>query len=276
LKLGLIQMKMEEDREANIAKASGMVSSAAAQGAKIVCLPELFDSLYFPQHERSEATPETVPGDTTRALSRIARENDVVLVGGSIFEKSGRKSYNTSVVFDERGRILGKYRKVHVPNDPSFYEQNYFSPGTDFKVFKTKHARVAPLICFDQWYPEPARIERLNGAEIIFYPTAIGLVKGIEQTEGDWHEAWESIQRGHAIANSVIVAAVNRVGTEGEMTFWGGSFVCDQFGKILFRADDKEGAFVVDCDLQLSKNVEDGWHFLRNRKPRTYSRLVKR
>jgi predicted amidohydrolase len=275
LRLGLVQMNMEEGEERNIKKASSMVASASKQGAKIVCLPELFSSLYFPREKESSAAPKRIPGKTTDALSQIARENEVVLIGGSIFEKSGTNSYNTSVVFDENGKVLGKYQKIHIPNDPSFYEQSYFSAGDKFRVFKTRDAKIAPLICFDQWYPEAARICRLMGAEIIFYPTAIGTVKGIEQTEGDWREAWESVQRGHAIANSVVVVAVNRVGVEGDMKFWGGSFVCDQFGKILFRADDSEGVFVVECDLQLGKNIEDGWHFLGNRKPDTYSKLVK-
>ena len=164
---------------------------------------------------------------------------------------------------------------MHIPQDESFYEQNYFSSGDTYDVFSTMYGKVAVLICFDQWYPEPARICRLLGAEFIFYPTAIGSVDGIQQTEGDWHDAWESVQRGHAIANSVVVAAVNRVGKEGRMRFWGRSFVSDQFGKILFRADGDEGVFVVECDRTLGVDVETGWGFIANRKPKTYSKIVK-
>jgi predicted amidohydrolase len=273
--IGLVQMRMVADHDKNLSKAIGMIEEAAEKGSQIVCLPELFCSRYFPKHEASEEAPEPIPGLVTRTLSKAARGNGVILVGGSIYEKVGKKAYNTSVVFDERGKLLGKYRKVHVPQDPSFFEQNYFSKGNQFSVFKTKYARIGSLICFDQWYPEAARIEKLKGAEIIFYPTAIGWVKGIEPVEGDWHEAWEKVQVGHAISNSVIVASANRVGREEDMIFWGGSFVCDQFGKILVRANDKEGVFIAKCDLSLGKNVEEGWGFLRNRKTSTYGPLAK-
>ena len=197
-----------------------------------------------------------------------------MIVGGSIYETDGKKSYNTSAVFDENGKMLGKYRKVHIPQDESFYEQDYFSSGTTYPTFKTSHGRIGALICFDQWYPEPARIERLEGAKVLFYPTAIGTVADIEQTEGNWHEAWEAVQRGHAISNSVVVAAVNRVGKEDEMKFWGGSFVYDQFGKLLALAGAKEEVLVVECDLSLGESVEKGWGFLRNRVPSTYSRIT--
>ena len=275
MKLGLVQMKMTDDSARNLDTAAQMTKDAARNGAQIVCFPELFTSLYFPQKEKAEAIPETIPGRTTRVLSKMAKENGVVLVAGSLYEQSRGHMYNTAVVFDADGRLLGKYRKVHIPQDESFYEQNYFSPGNQFKVFKTRFGKIAVLICFDQWYPEAARVCRLNGAEVIFYPTAIGSVKGIQQVEGNWQEAWEAVQRGHAIANSVVVATVNRVGVEDEMDFWGGSFVCDQFGKILFRAGDKEGVFVVNCDRSLGKEVEAGWGFLRNRKPRTYRKIVR-
>lgn len=274
VKLGLIQMKMTKDSTRNITRAAEMVKKAASQGAQIVCLPELFSSIYFPQTKNSDAVAESIPGKTTKMLGRIARENHVVLVGGSIFEKDRKRLYNTSVVFDVDGRFLGKYRKVHIPQDESFYEQEYFSSGNQYKTFKTRFGKISVLICFDQWYPEPARICKLNGADFIFYPTAIGTVRGIEQTEGSWHEAWETVQRGHAISNSVVVAAVNRVGVEGDMTFWGGSFVSDQFGNILRRAGDKEGIVVVDCNQALSRDIESGWGFLRNRRPRTYSKIL--
>jgi agmatine deiminase len=249
----------------------------ADDGAEIVCLPELFNSLYFPQEEKREESviAETIPGPTTRALSEAARENHLVLVGGSIYEKAGPNSYNTSVVFDRTGKMIGRYRKVHIPQDPSFYEQNYFTSGSDYTVLDTSVGKIGVLICFDQWYPEPARVNRLMGAQILFYPTAIGWVRGVEPVEGDWHEAWEIVQRGHAIANSVVVAAVNRVGVEKDMSFWGGSFVCDQFGKILVRGDDKkEQVLVTQIDLDLGEQIERGWGFLRNRKKETYGRLT--
>lgn len=267
-------MSVTENREENLSKALSMIGEAAKKGAQIVCLPELFTTRYFPQHKSSNIRPERVKGPTSDFLSKAASKHNVVLVGGSIFEEYANKRYNTCLVFDQNGRSLGKYRKVHIPEDEAFYEQDYFSSGKSYKVFKTQFARVGTLICFDQWYPEAARAERLLGAEIIIYPTAIGTVSGIKQSEGDWQEAWESVQKGHAIANSVVVAAVNRVGKENKTVFWGGSFVYDQFGKLLARADNKEEVLVVECDLDLGKQVEEGWGFIRSRKPKTYSRLL--
>jgi len=268
-------MAMGPERGENLRKATRMVGEVAAKGADIVCLPELFPYTYFPQHEHDDARPEPIPGPTSKALASAASASKVVLIGGSTYEKAGGKRYNTSAVFNDRGVMLGRYRKVHIPCDPGFYEKSYFSAGSGYKVFSTPFGRVSPLICFDQWYPEPARVCRLMGAQILFYPTAIGWVKGVEPIEGDWQEAWEAVQRGHAIANSVVVCAVNRVGTEEGMTFWGGSFVCDQFGKVLFRAGDSEGVSVVEVDLSLGGEVEAGWGFLQNRKPRTYRRIAK-
>lgn len=275
LKLGIVQMSMSEDRAANLARAMSMVEDAARKGAELVCLPELFSRRYFPATRRSEEEPEPIPGPTSRALAAAAKKNSLTLVGGSIFEGSGRSRYNTCLVFGEGGEVLSKYRKVHLPQDEHYFEQDYFEPGDRYAVAKTKHGRVGTLICFDQWYPEAARAEKLLGAEVIFYPTAIGWVKGVEPVEGDWKRAWESVQVGHAIANSAVVCAVNRVGAEEGTTFWGGSFVCDQFGKVLFRAGEEEGVSVVECDLELGRTVEDGWGFMRNRKGKTYSALSK-
>jgi predicted amidohydrolase len=275
LTIGLVQMAMDEDHEANVSKAIGMIRKASEGGARIVCLPELFAYRYFPQEKGARVIPEPVPGPTTRCLSEAARESSVTLIGGSLYERApGGRLYNTSVVFDERGRMLGKYRKVQVPQDESFYEKDYFSSGGAYNVFRTNPAKIGVLICFDQWYPEPARVNKLMGAEVLFYPTAIGSVEGIEETEGDWHEAWEAVQRGHAISNSMVVAAVNRVGREGRMSFWGGSFVCDQFGKVLARADGDEQVLLASCDLELGRQVEEGWGFMKNRKPATYRRLT--
>ena len=273
--LGLIQMSVSADRQENLSKALKLVETATKMGAQIVCLPELFATRYFPQNRESTVKPENIPGPTSNLLSNVAKKNNVVLIGGSIFEKGGGRNYNTSVVIDHNGKLLGKYRKVHIPEDEAFYEQDYFSAGNSYEVFQTKFGKICVLICFDQWYSEPARISKLLGADIIFYPTAIGIVKGTEQNEGNWHEAWESVQRGHAIANSAIVVAVNRVGREGKMNFWGGSFVYDQFGKLLARGDkSKEEVIVVECDLNLGKQIEQGWGFLRNRKPKTYAKLA--
>jgi len=273
--LGLVQMAMDDDHDANVTKAIAMIGEAAQRGASIVCLPELFPYRYFPQEKGAKVHPEPIPGPTTRRLSNAARDFKVTLVGGSLYEKGpAGRLYNTSAVFDDRGKTLGKYRKVQVPQDESFYEKDYFSSGNAYAVFKTSSANLGVLICFDQWYPEPARVNKLMGADVLFYPTAIGKVDGIEETEGDWQDAWETVQRGHAIANSMVVAAVNRAGREGRMTFWGGSFVCDQFGKILARADDREQVLLATCDLELGRQVEAGWGFLRNRKPATYRRLA--
>ncbi len=273
ISVGLIQMKMKPDCDSNLSRALSMIGDASGKGADIVCLPELFNSLYFPREKESAAVAETVPGATTKALSQAAREGGVVLIGGSIYEKSKRGNYNTSVIFGSDGKIIGKYRKVHIPQDTGFYEKDYFSGGRSYTVARTGKARIGVLICFDQWYPEAARMNRLMGAEILFYPTAIGTVDGIEQAEGRWQEAWEGVQRGHAIANSLVVAAVNRAGAEGSTSFWGGSFIYDQFGKLIVRADDRERVVVADCDLDLGREVEKGWGFMRNRQPATYGRI---
>ncbi|HZW85676.1 MAG TPA: nitrilase-related carbon-nitrogen hydrolase [Nitrososphaerales archaeon] len=273
LKVGIIQMSMQEDNRYNLEKGLRGVRDAAKKGAEVVCLPELFTSRYFPTERQSTAKPEPVPGPTTKAISDEAKASGVIVVGGSVYERSNGKNYNTCLVFDERGKVLSKYRKVHIPQDEHYFEQDYFSSGSKYAVAKTSSGKLGTLICFDQWYPEPARAEKLMGAEALFYPTAIGRVSGIEESEGDWQKAWEAVQVGHAITNSLVICAVNRVGREGRTDFWGGSFVCDQFGKVLFRAGSKEGVYVVDCDLSLGKQVEKGWGFQRNRKPSTYSAL---
>jgi predicted amidohydrolase len=267
-------MRMSQDSAANLRSALSGVREAARRGADVVCLPELFAVRYFPSTRSSQQEPEPIPGPVSRALSECARKNSVVLVGGSLYEKSGRSRYNTCLVFGRDGRTLSKYRKVHIPQDEHYYEQDYFTQGRRYSVAKTEVGTIGTLICFDQWYPEAARVNRLMGAEMLFYPTAIGWVSGIEPVEGDWKHAWETVQVGHAIANSIVVCAVNRVGTEGATTFWGGSFVCDQFGKILFRAGDGPGVFTADVDPGLGRTVEDGWGFMRNRKANSYSRIT--
>jgi len=275
--LGLVQMSMAADASENRRRALDGIRAAAQKGAKIICLPELFTAPYFPQDEKAdaEAYAETIPGETMAQLSKAARENKAVIVAGSIYERSGKRFYNTAAVFDETGKMLGAYRKTHIPHDPLFYEQNYFSPGdSGYKVFDTKYGKIAVLICYDQWFPEAARIVSLMGADMIFYPTAIGTVDGVEQSEGNWQDAWETVQRGHAIANGVVVAAVNRAGKEKSMGFWGGSFVSSQFGTLLAKGSDRAEIVVAEVDLSLGKEVREGWRFFYNRRPETYSKLV--
>ncbi len=277
MKVGLVQMGMSADAAENRRRAVEGIKDAAQKGAKIICLPELFTSRYFPQDERAEAFSEKIPGETTALLSAAAKEAKAVIIAGSIYEKDGGKLYNTSVVFDETGKMLGKYRKMHIPQDPNFFEQNYFAPGDlGYKIFETKYGKIAVLICYDQWFPEAARIVSLMGADMIFYPTAIGTVDGVEQSEGNWQDAWETVQRGHAIANGVVVAAVNRAGREEKMRFWGGSFISSQFGTLLAKGKDKDEVIVAEVDLSMGKAVKEGWGFFHNRRPDTYSRIVQK
>ncbi len=286
--LGLVQMKMAEEPAANLAHALELVAEAAQKGADIVCLPELFTSPYFAQVEKKSEEgkkavkyAEQIPGTTSAALSTAAKKNKITLVAGSIYEKDAKskKLYNTAMIFGPDGSLLGTYRKTHIPHDPNFYEQDYFEKGdTGFKVFEAPAGSltpfISPLICYDQWFPEAARACALMGAQIIFYPTAIGVPDGVEQVEGDWQQAWENVMRGHAIANNIIVVAVNRAGREGEMNFWGGSFVCNAFGKTLARAGNDEEVLVVPVDLEHSKMVREGWRFFYNRRPEKYGKLV--
>ena len=273
--LGLVQMRMDADAAVNRKRAGEMVLEAASRGAEIVCLPELFTSPYFCSSEDAGfGYAESIPGETTKALSDVAKKAKVVLVGGSVHEKADGKYYNTSAVFGPDGSMLGTYRKTHIPHDEGFYEKHYFEPGdTGFRIFESAKAKFGVLICYDQWYPEAARSNALLGADIIFYPTAIGNVAEVPQPEGNWQEAWENVQRGHAIANATIVAAVNRVGVEGTTTFWGGSFVCDAFGKTLVRGGSEEEIIVVPVDLDHSEGVKKGWRFFYNRRPDAYRLL---
>jgi predicted amidohydrolase len=267
-------MMMEDSKEGNLSKAESMLEEAADKGAEICCLPELFCYRYFPQERHKKVKPEKIPGYTTDKLCNVAKRLSISLVAGSIYEYSENGKYNTSVIIDKRGIIAGKYRKIHIPQDECFYEQDYFKSGESYHVVNISGIRVGVLICFDQWYPEPARILKLRGADMIFYPSAIGTVDGINQVEGSWKEAWEAVQRGHAISNSIVVATVNRTGTEQRMDFWGGSFVYDQFGKKIASAGKKEKVLIASCDLSLSSKIEEGWGFMRNRKPSTYGELV--
>src|SRR5574338_1335033 len=242
VKVGLVQMSCTNDKSANLAKAIEGIQKAAAGGAQIVCLQELFTSLYFCDVEDYEnfKLAETIPGPSTEALQKVANDTGAVIIA-SLFEKRAQGIYhNTTTVIDADGTYLGKYRKMHIPDDPAYYEKFYFTPGDlGYKVFKTKYAMIGVLICWDQWYPEAARITALMGAEILFYPTAIGWAHSQdEETNTEQYNAWQTIQRSHAVANGVHVVSVNRVGLEqdGLMKFWGGSFVSNPFGRILLQA----------------------------------------
>jgi agmatine deiminase len=276
--IGLIQTTVSDDIAANMKKTVEKIREASAKGAQIVCLQELYRTKYFPQNEKLDVSglAETISGESTKVFSELAKEKKIVIIA-PLFEKaSNGKYYNTAVVIDADGKILGSYRKVHVPQDHLFYEKNYFEAGDQgYCIHKTQYACIGVLICYDQWFPEPARINVLKGAEIIFYPTAIGNIKDHVSSDGDWHDAWKTVQRAHAIANGVHVAAVNRVGEEGQLKFWGGSFVCDSFGKVLGEASSvKEEVLVVKVDLSKNKNIQEGWGFLKNRRPKTYGSLT--
>ncbi|MFA6393601.1 MAG: carbon-nitrogen hydrolase [Patescibacteria group bacterium] len=280
ISVGAIQAALSKDQDNNLENAKRKVIAAAKKGAKIICLEELFRSRYFPQNKNAEFEQyaETIPGESTREFSKIAKEFGVVIIV-PIFEKAGNgRYYNSAAVINEKGKLMETYRKIHIPHDPLFYEKNYFSDGdAGYKVYKTKFATFAVLICYDQWFPEAARMAALVGAEIIFYPTAIGTITGDKDNYGSWHDAWETVQRGHAIANSVNVVAVNRVGREGKINFWGQSFICDAFGKIIKKAGAKKDEILI-AELDLSKNshIRKEWGFFANRRPDTYGRLLKK
>lgn len=274
--LALAQFAMSTEPSENLEKALSMIAKAAEAKAQLVCLPELFMSPYFCVVEKADRDySEPLAGATSKALSEAAAQNKIAVVAGSIYENAGEKKYNTALVYNEKGQLLGNYRKTHIPHDPAFFEMNYFEPGdTGYKVFDLGFAKVSVLICYDQWFPEAARSCALLGADIIFYPTAIGNVSDLPPIEGNWQEAWENAQRGHAISNNVVVAAVNRVGVEGTSTFWGGSFVCNPFGKTLVRGGVSEELIVQKVDLDLNKYVRESWRFFASRRPETYKGLL--
>lgn len=281
VKIGLIQMSCVKDKSSNVSKTIEKISDAAAKGAQIICLQELFTSLYFCDIEDHDnfLLAEAIPGPSTDVLSEIAKEKNVVIIA-SLFEKRSSGLYhNTTAVIDADGKYLGKYRKMHIPDDPGFYEKFYFTPGDlGYKVFETKYAKLGVLICWDQWYPEAARITALMGADILFYPTAIGWAKHQDETTNtEQYNAWQTIQRSHAVANGVHVVSVNRVGEEGNMKFWGGSFVSNPFGSLLFKAShDHEETIVIEIDLEKSEYYRTHWPFLRDRRIDSYDPITKR
>ncbi len=281
VKIGTVQMSCVADKAANITKTIEQVKIAASKGAQIVCLQELFTSLYFCDVEDHDnfLLAEAIPGPSTDILCKVAAELNVVIIA-SLFEKRAMGLYhNTTAVIDADGSYLGKYRKMHIPDDPGYYEKFYFTPGDlGYKVFKTKYATVGVLICWDQWYPEASRITALMGADILFYPTAIGWVhRQNEETNTEQYNAWQTIQRSHAVANGVPVVSVNRVGNEGDMKFWGGSFIANPFGTLLYKAThDKEETVVTEVDLARSEYYRTHWPFLRDRRVDSYEPITKR
>lgn len=285
INIGLVQMVCVVDPDENLDRAVSLVRKAAAQGAQIVCLPELFRSLYFCQSEDHDhfALAEPVPGPTTATLGALAAELGVVIIA-SLFERRAPGVYhNTTAVLDADGAYLGKYRKMHIPDDPLFYEKFYFTPGDlGFKVFDTRFVRLGVLICWDQWYPEAARLTALRGAEVLFYPTAIGWHPSEKAKHGAiQHASWELIQRSHAVANGCYVVSVNRTGHEGApdggIEFWGQSFVADPSSMVIARAAvDRSDVLVVSCDLGRIDVQRTHWPFLRDRRIDAYDEITKR
>ncbi len=285
LKIGLVQMTCGVDPEENLEKTASEIRGAVQQGAQIICLQELFRTPYFCREEDETRfdLAEPIPGPTTDRLSDVARETGTVVIA-SLFERRPAGIYhNTAVVIDDNGSLLGIYRKTHIPDDPLYYEKFYFTPGDlEFRVFDTRFGRIGVLVCWDQWYPEAARLTALKGAEILFYPTAIGWHPKEKKDHGDSQfDAWQTIQRSHAIANGVFVASVNRVGFEGtggsRVEFWGGSFVCDPFGRMLGQAThDREETLIVECDLQELETIRRNWPFLRDRRIDMYDGITRR
>jgi N-carbamoylputrescine amidase len=288
LKLGLIQTSVSANPDANLKKTVSLIECAAKSGAKIICTQELFRSQYFCQSEdhANFKLAEKIPGPTTDAFQKLAKKHKVVIIA-SLFEKRASGVYhNTAAIIDADGSLLGIYRKMHIPDDPLYYEKFYFTPGDlGFKSWQTQYAKIGVLICWDQWYPEAARLTAMQGAEILFYPTAIGWHPGEKKKYGaTQHAAWETIQRAHAIANGCYVAAVNRIGHEvikgvgGDcIEFWGQSFVAGTSGEIIAKAgSDKEEILVVPVDLANVDTTRTHWPFLRDRRIDAYGNLTKR
>ncbi len=285
--VGLLQLSFSKNPNENLDKAIHWIEKAAKDGAQVICLPELFRSQYFCQKEDIEIfdLAETIPGQSTEAIGKIAKEKNVVVVA-SLFEKRAAGIYhNTAAVINEEGKVAGIYRKMHIPDDPAYYEKFYFTPGDlGFKSFQTKYGNIGTLICWDQWYPEGARLTALKGASVLFYPTAIGWHPHEKDEHGkNQFDSWRTVQRGHAIANGVYVAAVNRIGLEKEnensagIEFWGSSFVADPQGVIIAEASvDKEEVLLAEIDLGRIEYIRRNWPFLRDRRIDAYDGIDQR
>ncbi len=282
VRIGLVQSVSHNDPAQNMSDTVEQIRKAAQEGAQIVCLQELFRSLYFCDVEEHHnfRLAEPVPGPTTDMLQLLAAELKIVIIASLFEERIPGLYHNTTAVIDADGTYLGKYRKQHIPDDPGFYEKFYFTPGDNgYRVFNTQYARIGILICWDQWYPEAARITSLMGAEILFYPTAIGwdVNEKSEEINYEQYQAWQTIQRSHAIANGVHVVAVNRTGIEAGTQFWGGSFVSNPFGTVLYQAPHSTPeTYVQEIDLNLSKYYRTTWPFLRDRRIDTYQPILNR
>jgi N-carbamoylputrescine amidase len=284
-KIGLVQMACSTSPDTNLSKAIAGIREAAAQGAEIVCLQELFRSQYFCREENAQLfdLAETIPGPSTEAIGSVAKDLGVAVVA-SLFEKRAQGLYhNTAAIIDADGSLQGIYRKMHIPDDPLYFEKFYFTPGDlGFKNFETRYARIGVLVCWDQWYPEGARITSLQGANVLFYPTAIGWHPAEKAQYGEAQlDAWRTIQRAHAIANGVFVAAVNRTGFEGTpengLEFWGNSFVADPFGRVVAQASaSEEQVLVAECDPKQMDEVRRNWPFLRDRRIDAYAPITER
>jgi predicted amidohydrolase len=284
VKIAAIQMDCSKDPQTNLQNALEKIKQAAEKGAQIICLPELFRTVYFCADGRNEKAfdlAEPVNGETVQALAKAARDNKVYIVGGSIYERGDDgKLYNTAVTFNDEGEVISTYRKCHIPNDPGFEEQFYFTPGDEIKIVDTKYGKLGVLICYDQWFPEAARLAVLKGAQILVYPTAIGMPEGVENITGDWRAMWQGAQTGHACSNNVYVVAINRTGREvlesgATSDFFGGSFICDFAGKKLAEAKEGEAVLVAECDLARQQQVQKAWRFIVERRPDLYGDLAK-
>ena len=278
ISVGLIQMACSPDIDKNLEKAVGYIRSAAKQGAQIICLPELFLTPYFCQTEDTEnfSLAEPLPGPTSKILSRLGKELQVVLIV-PLFEKRTEGIYhNTAIIIDADGSLAGTYRKMHIPDDPCFFEKFYFTPGdTGFKSFPTRYGKVGVLICWDQWFPEAARLTALSGAQFLFYPTAIGYKDEDAKISGQQISAWETIQKSHAISNGVFLGSVNRIGKENSLTFWGRSFICNPLGEVIGQAENKPHVLIAQCPISEIEKTRQDWPFLRDRRVDSYKDLSK-
>ena len=278
ISVGLVQMACSPDASKNLEKAVDSIRAAAKQGAQIICLPELFLTQYFCQTEDPDnfSLAEPLPSPTSTTLSNLAKELQVVLIV-PLFEKRTQGIYhNTAIVIDADGSIAGTYRKMHIPDDPCFFEKFYFTPGdTGFKSFSTRYGKVGVLICWDQWFPEAARLTALSGAQFLFYPTAIGYQDEDAKVSQQQISAWETIQKSHAISNGVFLASVNRVGRENALTFWGKSFICNPFGEVIGQAKDEPQILIAKCPLSEIESTRQNWPFLRDRRVDAYQGLSK-
>ncbi len=278
--LALIQLSCSDDPEENLSQSIEKIKAAAASGANVILLQELFNTTYFCQtvDDQFFDWAQSIPGPITEEMSLLAKELDIVIVAPFFERRAAGIYHNSLVVIDADGTLMGTYRKKHIPDDPNFHEKYYFTPGEDdYKVFDTKYAKIGPLICWDQWYPEAARITALKGAELLVYPTAIGTLPDEDQRQGqEFLDAWQTIQRSHAIANGCFVASINRVGQEDDINFWGHSFVSGPFGQMQAEAGTDEEVLIADIDLSKIEKQRQVWPFFRDRRIDTYEPILKR